>query len=262
MMGRVQFSFHQTTDILMKGVLSPTLKLLAPFAPGCEPSERASCLGGSHTAEPPTRRSRTRGLSLPAMWSSPLSLLQERLWQHLSLFSPFSKVGFSDHFGHGFNSFTCNSLSLCCCWCTSPCKAVPASQTAGHLWTTADIHSLRTRYSRVSQNEHKWRVLCAVEKLCCEPVAWPPAQTKLIKQSRNNYAVYNWPERNLYKKQTRTWEESKIKFIHLVPRYNGQLHFSVHSYYETTRTTWQFHLFLSKDRLNKDWQKTFFTFCI
>lgn len=50
-MGRVQFSFHQTTDILMKGVLSPTLKLLAPFAPGCEPSERASCLRGPATQQ-------------------------------------------------------------------------------------------------------------------------------------------------------------------------------------------------------------------
>lgn len=51
MMGRVQFSFQQTTDILMKGVLSPTLRLLAPFAPGCEPSERASCLRGPATQQ-------------------------------------------------------------------------------------------------------------------------------------------------------------------------------------------------------------------
>lgn len=67
-MGWVHCTFQQISDILMKRIISPSLKPLAPFAPGGEPSERASCLWGPAT-EWNSRPGGlgTRGLSLNAM---------------------------------------------------------------------------------------------------------------------------------------------------------------------------------------------------
>ena len=169
---RVHRSFQQIGDILMKGVLSPALwSPFAPWAPGCGPEWAGVLpLGASHRAEPPTRRTWTRGLSLTAMWpppppphthTHPLWLLQDwLLWQHLSLSPPphplWSSRAFLHCVGSGFNWFTWSAHTPATQDHVRQCQQAKTARQLAVAEQQADVYTLGTSSSRVPMIQ--WRV--------------------------------------------------------------------------------------------------------
>lgn len=171
-------------DILMKPILSPSEAPYTLCAWWRAEWVGVLPVGAGYRAEQPTRRTLTRGLSLEVI-------------------PPRSSWVFTSHWPR--LKLIDMELSHYCQ--TGPCKAVPTRLLAVPA-QQADIHSLKTCYSRVPQGKHWWisPVLFRNTVLTYWPV-WLKERNNTHNMSKKKdywhfLRVYDQLKQNLSKKQT------------------------------------------------------------